>query len=200
MKHKPYILFRKLSAAFLATVLCRGVFIVFAYCSCLAWRDYEESWFTAIPYCILLLYPHPDPFYLVFNFILWLQILPFFQILQFVFPLVNCPLNGPGLSCIEYYSGVWITAVFSQVRGGLFGPLHRNISKVSIFFLTPSVLSRWHVTAVASQLILSPQSLRAFCRPFPWTHNIWQNARKKLYVPSESHLSCFLSLFPERRH
>lgn len=60
------------------------------------------------------------------------------------------------------------------------GPLHRNICEVSLFFLTPPVLSRWHVTAVASQLILSHGSLRASSIPSPWTWRMTKRSQKAL--------------------
>lgn len=74
----------------------------------------------------------------------------------------------------------WNYSHISQVRGGLFRPLHRTISKVSLFFLTPSVLSRWHVTAVVLQLILLPCSLRAFWIFFPWTPHMTKCLQKAL--------------------
>lgn len=116
--------------------------------------------------------------------------LSFFQSIQFVLPLVYCPLvlNVSHEFEVQQYFHKY-RVVFSGHFTGTSARCH--------YFLWVSVLSRWHVTAVVSQLILSPSSLRAFSKAFPWTHSIWQNACKKLYAPSELYPSFFpLSLSP----
>lgn len=123
----------------------------------------------------------------------------------------NSPLYIPRICWIESCLFVGITAVFSPVQGGLFGPLHRNISKVSPFFLTPLKVTCDSCRITAHPVTLLPKSFldrlspdtthdkmlaKSFMCPLSHTHRYLLSLFSQSSAAKSSYLICLPVHFP----
>lgn len=167
--------------------------IGFEHCadfSCLAWRDNTVmGWSFGPSKSSQLMWARPpasstqrsQPSFVFY---------PSLPFLKLNFPLVNCLRYVPRGYFAEFCLRAGSTAAFSQVRGGPFGPLHRNISKVSPFFsdtvcplkvTCDSCCITAHLVTLLPESSLDPVSLdtthgkmlaKSFMCPLSHTHTI----------------------------
>lgn len=166
---------------------------VWANCCYLAWRDYtmkidsSELSFRST-YSTFI-------FYWTSNLLSIKSLHSFsFLLLSLVFPFLNSLLYNLSHSFMEFCVRAGITAVFSQVQGGLFsGHFTGTSARCHQFFsdtVCPLKVTCDSCRITAHLVTLLPESFPR--SPFPG-HQTWQNARKKLCVPSESHPRYLLS-------